>query len=341
MALIAAALVLAGAGNSLEDDLCAIARQAELPGLGVAVVTSGGMEWSFYYGVKKSGEDSKVDGSTRWHLGSCTKAMTAAVVCGLAEEGKVDLSAPLAKDFPEVKVDSGYRDVTLRHLLAHQSGMVPNVNWSSFKGGLAEARLAAVRQLLVTPPASEVGKFTYSNAEVVVAGAAAERVMGKSIENLLTAEYAKIGIRDFGFGPTRKGETWPHIEGKPVAGNYDNAPVMTAAGRANMTLPDWGKWISEILKGLEGKETVLPESYFREIIKPPLGGNYAMGWVLDSRPWADGACYWHNGSNTMNYCVVWVAPNKDRAVLVVTNTGGSKVGKAADDCVAAVIKSLK
>jgi CubicO group peptidase (beta-lactamase class C family) len=338
MALIAALLALSGNQNSLEAELDAIAEKAKLPGLGVMVVSSEGELWNHFYGVKKAGEAPPVDSKTRWHLGSCTKAMTAAVVCRLAEEGKLDMDLPVGQVFPEIKVHSGYAKVTLRHLLAHQSGMIPNLNWASLNGSLSEVRAEAVKQLLENPPATEVGTYVYSNAGFVVAGYAAEKVMGESIETLLSEELRGMGLHEFGFGPTRKGESWPHIDGKPVGVNGDNAPVMTAAGRANMTLSDWGTWISAVMKGLEGKESTLPKNYFDEIRTKPLGGDYAMGWVLSSRSWADGACYWHNGSNTMNYCVVWMAPNKDRAILVVTNTGGEDVSKAADQCVAAAIK---
>lgn len=339
MALIAAFVAFSGQGDSLGAELDAIALKANLPGMGVMVVTSQGESWSHFYGVKKAGEPEAVDSETRWHLGSCTKAMTAAVASRFVEEKKLDLNAPLKQVFPEFKVDLGYEKVTLRHLLAHQGGMVANINWGALNGSLAEVRVEAVKQLLESPPATEVGKFVYSNSGIVVAGYAAEKASGKPIEALLTEEFKEMGILDFGFGPTLKGESWPHLEGKPVSVNSDNPPVLTAAGRANMTLSDWGKWISENLKGLNDKESKLPKLYFEEIRSKPLGGDYAMGWIVTSRPWAGGLALTHSGSNTVNFCSTWVAPGKDFAVLFVTNSAGKDTAKVADDCVTAVIRS--
>lgn len=339
MALIAAILALSAFDDALEDQIASIANEEKLPGIGVAVVTSRGMEWSSYRGVKKFGEEEKVDASTRWHLGSCTKAMTAAVVCRLVDEGKLKLDSPLKGVFSDVKVDKGFEHVTIRHLLSHQSGLIPNLNWGSMRGSLDEVRGEAVSKLLENPPASEVGKYVYSNAGFVVSGAAAERVTGQSIEALLSEEFRKIGIVDFGFGPTPKGGTWPHKDGLAVKTNFDNAPVMTAAGRVNMTLPEWGKWTSAVLNGLRGRDSKLSRSYFKEILSNRLGGDYSMGWIVTSRPWAGGMALTHSGSNTGNFCTVWIAPGKDYAVLVVTNTGGDGVSKAVDRCVGLVIKS--
>ncbi len=339
MSIFAAALALSHFRGSLEDELDLIAKESGLPGMGVSVVTSEGETWSHYYGVKKAGETDQVDASTRWHLGSCTKAMTASVICELAEEGKLDLSAPLSKVFPDFNVNAGFEKVTLRHLLAHQGGITPNINWGMLKGSLKEVRTEAMKQILESPPATEVGKYVYSNAGIVVAGVAAERATGETIETLLTEEFESLGMKSFAFGPTRKGETWPHIEGKPTDTNGDNAPVMTAAGRANMTLPDWGKWISAVLKGFNRKESGLANNYFKEIADKPLGGDYSMGWLVLSRPWAGGLALTHTGSNTMNYCTVWVAPGKDFAILITTNTAGEAVAGTMDKCVSAVIRS--
>ena len=37
---------------------------------------------------------------------------------------------------------------------------------------------------------------------------------------------------------------------------------------------------------------------------------YALGWKVLNRPWANGRALMHNGSSTMFYVVVWMAPDK-------------------------------
>ena len=59
---------------------------------------------------------------------------------------------------------------------------------------------------------------------------------------------------------------------------------------------------------------------------------YALGWVITHRPWAKGTgrrdsgrCLHHTGSNNSWYALVWIAPERDFAVLCTTNIGGEGV----------------
>jgi hypothetical protein len=74
---------------------------------------------------------------------------------------------------------------------------------------------------------------------------------------------------------------------------------------------------------------------------------YAMGWAVGEREWAKGSrptdrgiVLTHAGSNTMWFCVAWLAPERDFAVLIATNQGGSEAEKGADEAAGAVIKQF-
>jgi len=56
------------------------------------------------------------------------------------------------------------------------------------------------------------------------------------------------------------------------------------------------------------------------------------------RPWAGGTALWHNGSNTYWYVNVWLAPAKDFAVIIATNTGVDSAHKGTDEVAVAMIK---
>lgn len=62
------------------------------------------------------------------------------------------------------------------------------------------------------------------------------------------------------------------------------------------------------------------------------------GWVVTERAWGGGRVLWHNGSNTMNYAVVWMAPLKGFAALAASNLGDGTVRKACDEAVGAMIQ---
>jgi len=72
---------------------------------------------------------------------------------------------------------------------------------------------------------------------------------------------------------------------------------------------------------------------------PPAGGDYACGWRVVKRGWASGNALTHNGSNTMWYMVMWLAPERDFSVVVATNIAGPNAEQGCDEVAAAMIHS--
>ena len=60
---------------------------------------------------------------------------------------------------------------------------------------------------------------------------------------------------------------------------------------------------------------------------------YAMGWLVGQRDWAggDGKVLTHSGSNSIWYCVTWLAPNAGFGVLATTNLVGTTGQRATDE----------
>ena len=70
---------------------------------------------------------------------------------------------------------------------------------------------------------------------------------------------------------------------------------------------------------------------------PPGGSDYACGWVVLKRGWAGGKVLMHNGSNTMWYVVMWLAPEKNFAVIAATNIAGPDAEQGCDEAASAMI----
>ena len=79
-----------------------------------------------------------------------------------------------------------------------------------------------------------------------------------------------------------------------------------------------------------------PESLAR-LHTPAEGGDYACGWVVLKRGWAGGTALMHNGSNTMWYVVMWLAPGKNFAVIAATNLAGTDAEQGCDEAASAMI----
>lgn len=354
--LLSAIPVLAGqnitALKKVDDLLGPIRQKHRVAALAGAIVTGRGLEAIGAVGVRKAGTDLAVAMEDLWHIGSDTKAMTAALIGRLVEQGKLKWETTIEEAFPDLAPSwaSAFKEITILHLLSHRAGLPANLLWGLLPraGTIREQRLAALKSAAVLKPLSEPGaKYLYSNLGYVIAGAIAEKAAEASWEELMkNMIFEPLGMKSAGFGgvgtPGQIDQPWGHTaDGRPVEGNgpdMDNPPVMGPAGRVHCSLGEWALFIADQLRGARGEKALLkPESY-QKLHTPPFGGDYAPGWRVVERDWGDGSGLTHAGSNTMNYAVAWLAPRRDFAVLVVTNQGGEAAGKACDEAASALIR---
>ena len=336
--------------KNFQSSLDVIRVNAKLPALGAALVSSEGVQHLATTGIRKRGDKTPVTNDDLWHLGSDGKAMTATMVARLVEKGQMKWEQMLGETFPELapKMSAEMKAITLTQLLSHRGGLDANFNLVNYvgKSDLMKARIEVIEEAAKSKLKSKPGeKHLYSNWGYVIAGAMAERAAGKSWEQLMRDEvFAPLNMKSAGFGGTGSvgniDQPWPHTaNGKPAESNgpeMDNLPVMSPAGTIHMTLADWGRFVAEHMRGAQGKSTFLKKETFA-ILQTPIANDYAMGWIAASRSWAGGMALNHAGDNTLNFALVWAAPQKDFAILVVTNQSGAF--EVADGVVGALIKA--
>lgn len=322
------------------------------PALAGVVVRSAGVSDLTTVGVRKKGADEKVTKDDLWHLGSNSKMMTATVAARLVEAGKLKWTSTLGDVFPKISFDKApeAKAITLVHLLSHRSGLPGNPEkmgrFFNSTDPLPQQRLQILTEAVGRPLASAPGgKFQYSNLGYTVAGAMIEAVTGKSWEETIREQvFNPLKMESAGFGPTgsptRKNQPWPHgPDGKPVeAGVFDNAPVIGPAGTVHCTMTDWGKFIGDQLRGARGEKGLLKTESYKMLQTAQAGSEYGLGWGCFDRPWADGQALNHSGSNTFNFAIVWMAPKKDIAALVCTNSGQAATPRGVDEAVLALLK---
>lgn len=327
------------------------ARQSSgVPSLAAAIVTRDGLWAVGAVGSRRSDMRAPVTVDDRYHLGSDTKAMTAGLLGLLVDQGRLAWGATLAELFPELatKMRPAYRTVTLRELLSHQSGIVANAGVAFAQPTPRAQRAAYVKWVLAQPPASKRGKFAYSNANYVIAGAIAERLYDAPYEKLvLDRLLAPLGVTTAGFGaagtPGKVDQPWAHrvnAAGRrvpiPPGPGADNPPVLSPAGRMHISMPDWARWTSAVLRGAVGLPSPWSAATGRTLVTPLVRINsresYAMGWLTTQRPWAGRSrrVLTHAGSNGRNWAVAWLAPDAGFGVLVASNEGTEAASRAAD-----------
>jgi CubicO group peptidase (beta-lactamase class C family) len=351
----------AAAVPTLESRIEAIRVEAGLPALGGAIVTVDGLEGVWVTGTRRAGGEEKVAADDQWHLGSCTKSMTATLIALLVTRGDLAWDTPLAELWPEVasQVHVDYLDVTLADVLCHRAGLPANPPELLAALGddrsLPEQRESLALAVLTSPPVHPPkGKLLYSNTGFMIAGHIAEVVTKKPWEELMrTLLFQPLGMTSAGFGPPGTpdkcdqprghGEDGSYLEPGPLA---DNPPVIGPAGTVHASLADWAKYIQLHLKGARGDvkvgEITLTRETFARLHTPydGAGMSYGYGWGIENRPWAggDGTALWHNGSNTMWYCLTWLGLGNGVAALATTNAASPKAHGAADQVVGLLIQ---
>jgi CubicO group peptidase (beta-lactamase class C family) len=340
-------------GASLAPTLERVIAAHRLPAAGVAIVSSEGVQSLAVAGVRKRGEKVPVTETDQWHLGSNGKAMTAAMIARLVEHGAMRWDQTLAETFPELaeKMNAEAKAVTVAHLLSHCAGIDANFDMAKYWAmkDMSQARLQAVKDAIATPLKFKPGeKHAYSNWGYAIISAMAERVTNKSFETLLQEEvFGPLGIKSAGFQgigtPGKIDQPWPHFaDGKVSPQNgpeADNPRAMAAAGTVHMSLPDYAKFIREMMRALQGKSDWIKKAT-AERLAQPTGGDYALGWISLERPWADGRALTHAGDNNGNFALVWIALKPDRAIIFVTNQSQA-MGAGNDIVIATLVKPLQ
>lgn len=323
----------------VSEALDQILKQTGVPALGYAAVGANGLIALDVAGRRRITVDDYVTTDDHWHIGSNTKAMTAALYARLAEQGKVHWGATLGELFPAAGMQDAWKTVKIEELFAHRSGVsdtgLIDQGWliraHSDTRPVIEQRAEFASRVLTHPPTGKYGEFEYANSNYILAGAAIERAMKADWETVIGAHlFAPLQMTSAGFGAPTGGAPWGHEPGTgsdltpvdPLHDVADNPPIFGPAGRVNLPLADYAKFARVFLT--DGGGWLAPTS-LAKLARPWDGTRegYALGWqIYESRAWANGPVLAHEGSNTLWRTMALIAPARPIAYLLVTNCGG-------------------
>ncbi len=349
---------------SLDALLEQIRATNNVPALAAAVVLHGEIVGIGAAGFRKDGSPERVTADDKWHIASCTKSMTAVLAAMLVEQGQWRWDTTLADMFPDLapQMQPEWRGVTLEELLTHHGGAPNELKENGLWGRLweriglppVEQREYLTRELLTKQkPAAPPGtKYIYSNAGYALVGHAMEIKLGQAWEDLMRERLFKpLRMDSAGFGPPaspgRVDQPWGHILGAdgelqpiPPGPKADNPAAIGPAGAVHCSIGDLARYAVFQVRGARGEGTLLKPETFKKLHAPFGKDNYTCGWVVMRRSWGGGPVLYHNGSNVTNYTVIWLAPEKDFAVVVCTNLGGDRAEKATEAAAWALIQQF-
>ena len=339
--------------TDISDDIEAIRADNDLPALGGAHIQEGTVTFLGTSGLRSVDSDVEVTDWDKWHLGSCTKAMTATLVGTYVDEGLLTWETTLLELFPDVDMHGDYETVTVAMLLSHYGGTWSSLTshsstWAMMRedGEVMEQRQQIVEDVLTDSPEVTPGSdFVYSNAGYIIVGAALEELTETSWEEMMQERiFDPLDMNSCGFGAQDPDASlqhpWGHSQDgealNPVTSFGDNPKSLGPAGTVHCNLPDWGNFIIESLNMYRGEPTLVSAEQAEQIFTVR-GANYSLGWGIYDRTWAGGKVFTHSGSNTMNRAVVWAAPELNEAYLAVTNISNDVASGALDDVVVGML----
>ena len=321
--------------NALADAVDALFTDAEAKDTfsGSVIVVDGGktvLEKGFGSADRKAKRKNAPD--TLFRIGSISKQFTASAVLALVHDGKLKLTDPVSKFFPDYPAESLVQDgveVTVHHLISHTSGLPDPRGTVPFKKAVWTRVIAPSEQVdfvkalpLVAKPGTA---YAYLNYNFLLAAMIVEKTSGQTYEAFLRARFFEpLGMKD-------TGTALPASEAARTAlGYYDEGGELTSmsedatfkdrdvsfafgSGQIYSTVEDLARWD----RGLTG-ETVLPAAQ-RDLLFVPNLEQYGYGWVIQKK--AGVTMQWHNGAlSPLGFTALIVrVPSKDRFVGYLAN----------------------
>jgi CubicO group peptidase (beta-lactamase class C family) len=324
-------------------------KELNVPGVSVAVVHDGKIEWARGFGVRSVG-GPPVDADTMFQAGSISKPLAAMAALKLVEQGKLSLDADINTylttwKFPADPSAQG-KPITLRELLTHTAGTTVH----GFPGYAADQPVPTLVQVLngekpantaaIRSEAAPGARWRYSGGGYTIMQQAVIDVTREPFPRLLhDTVLAPIGMTHSTYGQPLPQEfqqfaaTPYHGDGNPIEGGAHTYPEMAAAGLWT-TPSDLCRYILEVQRSLIGKANhVLSADMTRQMVAAGMG-DWGLGLQIGG---AAGNQYFSHGGDNAGFHNLFVAyeKNGDGAAVMTNGDNGGQIGDEVMHSIAA------
>ena len=325
-------------------DLDAIMRDAvergNMPGGVLLVGHNGRVVYRKAFGLRSEEPTREaMTANTIFDLASLTKCIaTTTAVMQLVEQGRVRLNDPVAAYLPDF-AQNGKKQITVRELMTHYSGLPPDLDLSQPWQGRDTAYAMAMQ---VKPAYTPGTRFVYSDINFETLGFLVEKVSGMPL-NEYAAKYifAPLGMRDTRFLPpapwdARIAPTQYDENGKMLRGTVHDPTARRmggVAGHAGLfsTADDLAKFAQELMTG----HRILSRLAIEKMSTPQQPATAAslrgLGWDIDS-PFATNrgeflpvGSFGHTGFTGTS---LWIDPTTNTYILLLTNAVHPRGGRS-------------
>ncbi|UUC44736.1 serine hydrolase [Flavobacterium cerinum] len=333
--------------SGIDSVLNSVLKDQHIAGFAVAVVKGNDVIYSKGFGYRDVANKKPVTPNTLFAIGSSSKAFTASLLGILRKEGKLTFEDKAVGLLPQLQFynDEMNRQITLRDLMAHRSGLSRyDLSWFLFNTQNRDSIIARVKYMKPTAAVRE--KWYYNNFMYLAQGMITERFTGKTWEQNITEKFfiplnmtrSNTDIKTF---QNDNDAALPYTVEKDNTIKkipYYNINGMGPAGSINSSVTDMANWLKIWLNEgkLNGKE-ILPVDYITEAVSSQMVmeaalpdkhedvflANYGLGWMIGSYR---GHYVVEHGGNINGFSAnVAFFPSDKLGIVVLTNQSVSKV----------------
>jgi D-alanyl-D-alanine carboxypeptidase len=309
-----------------------IRQEYSIPELAYVVASSDSVLEKAALGFKRANSNIAAEPNDRFHLGSCTKAITGLVAALMVKRNTIQWDTKFFDQYPELRSssDAAYYNMTLVDLLSHRARIQPLTDDEEFPSkeifrDSTSQRYQFVAWVLGKKPVETEEGNSYSNAGYSAAALMLEKAAGKTWEESVMDLGRELDL-DFGF-------SWPNIADSmqpwghktvgddliplPPSDSY-NLLWVEPAGDINMSMTDYAKFIQINLQGLRGENPLLDKQEF-EFLHYGMPDHYAIGWTWGVND-KDHKVSAHDGSADTFYCWAYIIREIDRGYIIFANS---------------------
>jgi CubicO group peptidase (beta-lactamase class C family) len=256
----------------------------QIPGVSVAVLKNGEIVLAKGYGLANVEHEVPVKPETIFQSGSMGKQFTATAIMMLVEEGKLNLDDNINKFFTDAP--DAWRNITIRHLLTHTSGMTDYPEDFDLRRDYTEDELYA--RIKTIPLAFQPGeKWSYSNLAYVMLGILIHKVSGKFYGDFLQERvFQPLGmstarvISEADIVPNRAAG-YRLVNGQLKNQNWVSPSLNTTAdGALYLTVYDMAKWDAALYSEKLLKRSSLEQMWTPVKLNSGKTFPYGFGWAL-------------------------------------------------------------
>lgn len=303
-------------------------KRLEVPGVAIGIYHKG-REWTAGFGVTSVEHPLPVTPDTLFQTGSISKTFTGTMLMMLAEQGKVDLDAPVRRYIKDFRLsdENVAKKVTVRHLLTHMGGWVGDY-FNEFGNG-DDALDRMVKDIAKLPQVQPLGTiWSYNNTGFNVASRVIEVVTRKPYEQAAQEMiFDPLGLDMTFFYPSDILFTHRFVVGhQKVKGEVEVARPW-AIGRAGNGVGGVVSTVRDLLKYARfhmsnGRKGLISGKSLRAMRVPQAdaGPRGMMGITWFIRDAGKFKVYAHGGATNGQQAYFFFIPNEDFACAILTDS---------------------